>query len=144
MMDLQSNPLRITKTLLVILLVFLSLSGLFGIFFLIDPSGELVEMPISHLDKLPIDTFFLPGLFLLLVYGIGSSIILIGLIRQLVWAPVAGLLLGLVLIGWVIGQIILWGEPAFLQVLYLTVGTAIFILSLITIKAFKATQLENR
>jgi hypothetical protein len=144
MMDLQSNPLRITKTLLVILLVFLSLSGLFGIFFLIDPSGELVEMPISHLDKLPIDTFFLPGLFLLLVYGIGSSIILIGLIRQLVWAPVAGLLLGLVLIGWVIGQIILWGEPAFLQVLYLTVGTAIFILSLITIKVFKATQLENR
>jgi len=119
-----------TKNLLVILLAFLSLSGLFGIIFLIDPSGELVEMPLSHLDKLPIDTFFLPGLFLLFVYGIGSAIIAYGLLRKLFWAPVAGLLLGLVLIGWVIGQFILWGEPAMLQYTYLTVGAAIFLLSL--------------
>jgi hypothetical protein len=130
-MNPQSNSLRVTKTLLVILLVFLSLSGLFGILFLIDSSGEIVEMPLSHLDKLPIDTFFLPGLFLLIVYGIGSSIITYGLLRQLFWAPVAGLLLGLVLIGWVTGQIILWGEPAMLQYIYLTVGVAIFLLSLI-------------
>lgn len=132
MMNSRSKTLRITKTLLVILLVFLSLSGLFGIFFLIDPSGELVEMPISLLDNLPIDTFILPGLFLLIVYGIGSSVITFGLIRQRFWAPAAGLLLGLVLIGWIIGQIILWGEPAFLQYLYFSVGAAIFILSLIT------------
>jgi hypothetical protein len=130
-MNPQSNSLRVTKTLLVILLVFLSLSGLFGIIFLIDPSGALVEMPLSHLDKLPIDTFFLPGLYLLIVYGIGSAVIAYGLLRQLFWAPVAGLLLGLVLIGWVIGQIILWGEPAMLQYIYLTVGVAIFLLSLI-------------
>ena len=129
-MNPQSNSLRVAKTLLIILFVFLSLSGLFGILFLIDPSGELVEMPLSHLDKLPIDTFFLPGLFLLIVYGIGSSVIAYGLLRQLYWAPVAGLLLGLVLIGWVIGQIILWGEPLMLQYLYLIVGAAIFLLSL--------------
>ena len=130
-MNPQSNSLRATKTLLVILLVFLSLSGLFGIMFLIDPSGELVEMPLSHLDKLPIDTFFLPGLFLLIVYGIGSLIIAYGLFRKLFWAPVAGILLGLVLIGWVIGQIILWGAPAMLQYIYLSVGAVIFVLSLI-------------
>ena len=130
-MNPQSNSLQAIKTILVILLVFLSLSGLFGILFLIDPSGELVEMPLSHLDKLPIDTFFLPGLFLLIVYGIGSSITAYGLLRQLFWAPVAGLLLGLVLMGWVIGQFILWGAPAMLQYTYLTVGIAIFLLSLI-------------
>lgn len=131
-MNPQPRTICITRTLLVIMFAFLSLSGLFGIVFLIDPSGELVEMPISHLDKLPIDTFILPGLFLLIVYGIGAAIIMIGLIRQRSWAPVAGLLLGLVLIGWVIGQIILWGEPAFLQYLYLTAGAAIIILSWIT------------
>ena len=130
-MNPQSNSLRVTKTLLVILLVFLCLSGLFGIFFLIDPSGKLVEVPISLLDNLPIDTFILPGLFLLIAYGIGSFIIIYGLLRQRFWAPVAGLLLGLILIGWVIGQIILWGEPAILQYIYLTVGVAIFFLSLI-------------
>lgn len=130
-MNPQSNSIRVTKTLLVILLIFLSLSGLFGILFLIDPSGELVEMPLSLLDKLPIDNFFLPGLYLLIVYGIGSSIIAYGLLRQLFWAPVAGLLLGLLLIGWVIGQIILWGPPVMLQYIYLTVGVAIFLLSLI-------------
>ena len=129
-MNPQSNSLRVTKILLVILLVFLSLSGLFGILLLIDPSGELAEMPLSLLDKLPIDTFFWPGLFLLIVYGIGSFIITYGLLRQLFWAPVAGLLLGLVLIGWIIGQIILWGAPAMLQYIYLTVGAAIFLLSL--------------
>lgn len=129
-MNPQSKSLRVTRTLLVILLVFLSLSGLFGIIFLIDPSGELVEMPLSLLDKLPIDTFFLPGLYLLIIYGIGSSMIAYGLLRQLFWAPVAGLLLGLVLIGWVIGQIILWGTPVMLQYIYLTAGVAIFLLSL--------------
>ena len=130
-MNPQSNTMKVTNTLLVILLIFLSLSGLFGILFLIDPSGELVEMPLSLLDKLPIDNFLLPGLYLLIVYGIGSSIIAYGLLRQLFWAPVAGILLGLVLIGWVIGQIILWGPPVMLQYIYLTVGVAIFLLSLI-------------
>ena len=133
-MNHQSKSLRVTKTLLLILLIFLSLSGLFGIVFLIDPSGELVEMPLSHLDKLPIDTFFLPGLYLLIVYGIGSAVIAYGLVRQLFWAPVAGLLLGVVLLGWVVGQIILWGEPAMLQYLYLSVGVAIFLLSLMVRK----------
>ena len=130
-MNHQPKSLQVIKTLLVILFVFLSLSGLFGIVFLIDPSGALVDMPLSHLDKLPIDTFFLPGLYLLIVYGIGSAIIIVGLLRQLFWAPVAGLLLGLVLIAWVVGQIILWGEPAMLQYLYLSVGVAIFLLSVI-------------
>jgi hypothetical protein len=91
-------------------------------------------MPLSHLDKLPIDTFFLPGLYLLIVYGIGSAVIAYGLVRQLFWAPVAGLLLGVVLLGWVVGQIILWGEPAMLQYLYLSVGVAIFLLSLMVRK----------
>ena len=98
--------------------------------FLIDPSGALVEMPLNLLDKLPIDTFFLPGLYLLFVYGIGSALVAYGLRRQLSWAPAAGLLLGLVLIGWIIGQIILWGTPAMLQVIYLIVGVGIFLLSL--------------
>ncbi len=129
-MNTQSNSSRVIKTLLVILLVFLSLSGLFGIMFLIDPSGELTEMPLSLLDNLPIDTFFLPGLYLLVVYGIGSAVIAYGLVRQLSWAPVAALLLGLVLIGWIFGQIILWGPPVLLQYVYLTVGAAIFLLSL--------------
>ena len=74
----QSQAIRVTQNFLVILLFFLSLSGFFGIFFLIDPSGGLIEMPISHLDKLPIDTFILPGLFLVIVYGIGAAIIAFG------------------------------------------------------------------
>ena len=128
-MDHQSKSFQITKIFLVVLLVFLSLSGLFGISFLIDPSGELGQVPISLLDNLPIDNFILPGLYLLIVYGIGSAVIVYGLIRKLQWAPAAGLLLGLVLVGWVIGQIILWGKPAFLQYLYLVVGAGIFLLS---------------
>ena len=130
-MSAQSKPSRVTKILLIMLLIFLSLSGLFGILFLIDPSGEMVGMPIDLLDKLPIDTFLLPGLYLFMVYGIGSAIIVYGLIRQRSWAPAAGLLLGLVLIGWVIGQIILWGTPVMLQYIYFSVGAAIFLLSLI-------------
>ena len=128
-MTAQSKFSRVTKILLITLLIFLSLSGLFGILFLIDPSGEMVGMPVDLLDKLPIDTFFLPGLYLFMVYGIGSATIAYGLIRQRAWAPAAGILLGLVLIGWVIGQIILWGTPVMLQYIYFIVGAAIFLLS---------------
>jgi len=91
----------------------------------------MVGTPIDLLDKLPIGTFFLPGLYLFIVYGIGSATIVYGLIRQCSWAPAAGIVLGLVLIGWVIGQIILWGPPVMLQYIYFTVGAAIFTLSLI-------------
>ena len=129
-MNPQSKSRRLTRTLLLIVLLFLSLSGLFGIIFLIDPSGALVEMPLSMLDKLPIDTFFWPGVYLLLVYGLGAAVIAYALFRRLSWAPLAALLLGVLLVGWVMGQIILWGAPVMLQYIYLTVGVAIFLLSL--------------
>lgn len=98
---------------------------------LLDPTGEGAGLPLSLLDKLPISTFVLPGLWLLIVYGIGSLVIFFGLRRGLSWAKPAATILGLILIGWIIGQVILWGTPMYLQYLYFFVGVGIFVLGLI-------------
>lgn len=117
------------RTLLIIVLAFLSLSGLGGgIGFVLDPSGENVGVPNNLLDNVPFSTFLIPGLWLLIVYGIGSAVIIYGLVRRQSWAEMAGMLLGVVLIGWIIGQVILWGDPMWLQYLYFVVGVTLVVL----------------
>lgn len=71
------------RTLLIIVLAFLSLSGLGGgIGFVLDPSGENVGVPNNLLDNVPFSTFLIPGLWLLIVSGIGSAVIIYGLVRR--------------------------------------------------------------
>jgi hypothetical protein len=125
----------LVHTLLIIVLAFLSLSGLGGgIGLLIDPSGAGIGVPLDLLDKLPISTFVLPGLYLLIVYGLGSLGIIIAELRGYSWATTATILLGLVLVGWIIGQVIVWGTPWFLQYLYFFVGVALILLGFLAHK----------
>ena len=52
-------------------LLFLSISGLAGgIGMLMDPTGASLSLPDDLLLDLPIDTYILPGLYLVLVYGV--------------------------------------------------------------------------
>lgn len=67
-------------------LLLLGVGGIYGgVVFLADPSGGLMGMSLSYLDGLPIHDYLLPGLWLLVVMGIGPLVILYGLWARPAW-----------------------------------------------------------
>src|SRR3954451_25251203 len=67
-------------------LLLLGIGGIYGgIVFLLDPSGGLMGMSLSYLDGLPLHSYALPGLWLLMVMGIGPLLILYALWAQPAW-----------------------------------------------------------
>ena len=128
-MSIMSRP--ISLILLLICLIFLSISGLFGgIAMLIDPSGQILGLPASLLEPVPIDNFLLPGLFLIVAYGFFSLVVAYGLWRRAGWAWGSTVVLSIILIGWICGQILFWGMPEALQLVYLGLGLLMLLLCL--------------
>lgn len=111
---------------LLILLVLLGLGGLGGgAAMLADPTGAGMGLSLAMLENLPIADFALPGLFLIAVMGVAPLVIGFGLLKRLPWAWAAALTQGIVLILWIGLQIVLWGAPMFIQVLYIAWGAVI-------------------
>jgi hypothetical protein len=72
--------------LLVFLLVFLALGGLYGgISFLVDPTGGAMQMH-EVLPLLPVPDYTLPGLFLITVMGLFPLLLTFGLIKMPAWS----------------------------------------------------------
>ena len=109
-----------------------------GIPMLIDPSGASIGLPGELLDDVPIDTFILPGLFLIVVMGIAPFVISFGMWKRKRWAWRGTLAQGIVLVLWICFQIILWGEPIAIQYIYLVWGILLLVLGWLpgTRKAF--------
>jgi hypothetical protein len=122
---------------LVILMGVLSLGGFVGgISFLADPTGAGLGAELSWLDGSPVDDFFLPGLFLLAVYAIGTLILMGGLIwrfspgwlrsldRRLGhhWSWAGTILEGAVLMAWILYELTLFPDRMVLQPILFVVG----------------------
>lgn len=50
-----------------------------GIAMLADPNGSPMDMPVSDLEATPFDSFLVPGIVLISVWGFGSLVILLSL-----------------------------------------------------------------
>jgi len=114
-----------------ILMLFQGLSGLFGgIALVIDPSGELLQMPLSMLEGSPFDTFLIPGIILLTILGIFPMCVVYGLWVRLNWAWMGSLLVSAALIIWIGVEISMVGyhtEPP-LQLIYGLLGLIMMVL----------------
>jgi len=118
---------RLTTSLLVVE----GLSSLFGfsggIPLVLDSSGKLLGVPVSVLSSLPfrVDNFFWPGLWLLLVYGVGFAFT-----TYLLWSgrPHAwsfALFLSLVWLGWITFEMVFIGASPLIALWYLPQGIAL-------------------
>ncbi|WP_434749926.1 hypothetical protein [Paenibacillus amylolyticus] len=56
-----------------------------GLLLMIDPSGRLLNMPVTLLEKSPFSDFFIPGMILFMVLGICPIVICIALVRRVHW-----------------------------------------------------------
>ncbi len=91
---------------------------------LTDPTGEGLGMDTAMLNDSPLGSFFLPGLYLLIINGLGSIAGAILTFAGNRFAGSAGLILGILLCIWIMVQVWWIGLISVLQPLFLLIGIA--------------------
>ncbi len=120
---------------------FIGLGALGGGFMLVrDPSGSALGVPLSLLEGSPFPNFFIPGMFLLAVNGVGS-IIGAGLsFTRRRYAQEIAIVLGAILVAWIVIQVVIISSFSWLHVLYFILGIVELGIGLyIRRRRFKAT-----
>ncbi len=93
-----------------------------GLMFLADPSGGTVGLPPGWIEDTVFGSYLIPGLYLLLVNGVGM-VLLAGLIVVRHWsAPWLAGTLGVGLIIWILVQLMVMPETMILQWVFLATG----------------------
>jgi hypothetical protein len=103
-----------------------------GVVLMLAPRGEIMPLPLSALAGSPFDTYFVPGLILFGVLGLGPLIA-----ARLAWlrhplAPIAAFFVGAGLLVWVAVEVAIIGysnEPP-LQAMYGVLGVAILLVAI--------------
>ena len=100
-----------------------------GLGYLLDTSGKGMGVTTEMLSESPLDSYLLPGLFLLIVNGFANaSGAYLSFIRNKI-AGHMGLILGILLTLWIIIQVAWISLSSFLQPLFLVIGLANIFLS---------------
>ena len=102
-----------------------------GLILMVAPRGEIMPLPLSALAGSPFDTYFVPGLILFGVLGLGPLVA-----ARLAWlrhplAPTAAFIVGVGLLIWVAVEVAIIGysnEPP-LQAIYGVLGVAILLVA---------------
>jgi hypothetical protein len=114
-----------------------------GAALMLGPSGQIIPLPLSALRGSPFDTYFVPGLILFVVLGIGPV-----LTAVLSWlghplAPLASVTVGVALLVWLAAEIAIIGytnDPP-LQPFYIVMGAGITLLGLAWLRSARSTPL---
>ncbi len=102
---------------------FIGLGALGGGFMLvIDPSGSALGVPLSFLEGSPFTDFLIPGIFLLVVNGIGSLIGAGFSFTRRRYSQEIAIVLGAILVAWIVIQVIIIRSFSWIHVLYLILG----------------------
>jgi hypothetical protein len=101
-----------------------------GIMFLLDPTGQMVQVPQGWIESTIFGTYAVPGLYLLLVNGLGMLGLAALSIRHHWLAPWLTGTLGVGMIIWILVEILLLPETMFLTWVFLAVGLILGVVAL--------------
>ena len=133
-----------TCYILMFLLLFQSITAIAGGWGLVsNPSGSNLGFSVTMLEHSPFPDFLIPGLFLLVVLGIGPAVIFYGLIKKpkfrlaeminiyknYHWSWTFSYYLGIVLVLWIDIQVYFLRETSILHFVYSVLGVLIIILT---------------
>ena len=135
------------RTILLFLLLFQALSGLIGgLGLILNPGGDVIQIPLSLLGSSPFDNYLIPGLILFLLLGVYPFIVFYALIKKpewklfsviniykdRFWGWTGSLYTGIILILWIDFEILFIGFYTFLylQTVYGFLGVLILIVTL--------------
>jgi len=110
----------------IVLEVFTALGAIpVGLMFLADPTGQLVQVPRGWIEATVFGSYVVPGLYLLLVNGLGMLALAFLSVRRHPVAPWLTGTLGVGLIIWILVEILLLPETMFLTWIFLATGVAL-------------------
>lgn len=101
-----------------------------GVPLLIRPDGSLYGMPLSLLDHSPFVTFLIPGLLLVFVIGVGTTLAGAQVLRGSPRANVMAFAAGVALLTWIVVEMVLLRAAHWLQLGYLAVAVLIIAVAL--------------
>lgn len=143
------------SVLLIVLQLFLGIGAIAGgLAFVIDPTGGLLQMPVTMLERSPFNNFLIPGLLLITLLGIVPLIVTSALIRRWDW-PLAEklnvfadkhwswtytLYTGFALIIWITVQVYMLQTVAVIHLGYMLLGLLIQISCLLPAVQRKYTK----
>jgi hypothetical protein len=130
--------MKTLNVLALILLLFNGVSAIFGGWSLImDPTGSDLQMPVTFLEHSPFKDFLIPGIILFTFNGILSIVALVW--TALRWKHYTWLILaeGIILSGWILVQMLMIRQYSYLQLLYGSIGVALFLIGLYLYKHAK-------
>ncbi len=93
-----------------------------GLGLVLDPSGGNLGLPLAWLERAPFPDYLIPGLYLLLVNGVGSLVGSVLSWRRRHYAGEIGMALGALLMLWIIAQVWWIGLSHWLQPVYFSFG----------------------
>lgn len=113
-------------------IAFQGISGVVGgIALIIDPTGELLGLPLSWLRDSPFGSYLVPGIILFLILGIVPLLVLPGIWKRRQWAWLLSLFIGVALAVWIVVEIMIIGfhpQPP-LQQIYGILAVVIIVLT---------------
>ncbi|HET9613388.1 MAG TPA: hypothetical protein VFP22_01140 [Candidatus Limnocylindrales bacterium] len=101
-----------------------------GLMFLADPTGRIVQVPQDWIEGTIFGSYLVPGLYLLLVNGLGMLGVAVLTWRRHWIAPWLTGTLGVGLIIWILVEIVLMPETMFLTWIFLATGFALGFIAL--------------
>jgi len=123
---------------LCVLQIFVGITAVLGGFGLVsDPSGTKMNIPLMLLENSPFANYLIPGLFLLLVIGVGNVLTGIVVFLRHRYAGNLSVFLGALLALYITVEVWFIGLMNFSQPLYFVLGVAELILGLNLSKAGK-------
>jgi hypothetical protein len=93
-----------------------------GLAFVVKPDGALLRMPIEYLAHTPFETFLVPGLVLMIAVGGACTAAGVMLLRRSTYGPMAALMGGAVLLGWIVVQMLMLRTASWLQWTYVAIA----------------------
>ncbi len=118
------------KTILLILLAFVAISSIFsGLMLIITPDGSTFELSLPLLKESPFRDFQLPGFILSFLVGGSSLAAVLYLLSGHRYRFNVSLVAGIMLIGWITGQIFFIQVFHWFQVIYIIIGILILLIS---------------
>ncbi|MFT8319589.1 MAG: hypothetical protein ABF649_01635 [Bacillus sp. (in: firmicutes)] len=132
--------------ILQLLHIFLGIGGFYGgISLLIQPNGDLLQLPLSLLSSSPFPNFTIPGIILVILFGISPIVTSVALFFKWNWNGISSLTvfkdkhwswnfslyIGFALIIWITVQAYLIKSFSTIQLIYSFLGIGILIFTLL-------------
>ena len=106
-----------------------------GLMFLADPTGQLVQVPQGWIEATVFGSYLIPGLYLLLVNGLGMLVLAVLSVRRHWVAPWLTGTLGVGLIIWILVEIVLLPATMILTWIFLATGVALGLIALFWLRS---------